>query len=244
LGTEILHSPSTDWRDKTKNYTLARTVSTDVADDGVELDAVNRLATYTANPSVEHYTAAKRVLRYIKGTKNYGITYRDQNTRHVGPSDSNFIHGFADASFASIEDRRSISGYVYLSGGAAITWGSKRQTTIALSSTEAEYIALSEAARDAIWLRHLYGELGFIQKEPILLLGDNEGSIILTRNPEFHKRTKHVEIHWHWVRELHADGLINVVACRDPQQTADILTKQLPRPKYVQHVAELGLSPV
>ena len=76
------------------------------------------------------------------------------------------------------------------------------------------------------------------------MLDDNEGSITLTRNPEFHKRTKHVEIRWHWVRELHVDGLINVVACRDPQQTADILTKQLPCPKYVQRVVELGLSPV
>ena len=76
-----------------------------------------------------------------------------------------------------------------------------------------------------MWLRYLYGELGFIQQEPILLLGDNDGSIAMAKNPQFHKRTKHVDIRWHWVREL--------VDCRDPQQTADILTKQVPRVKFI-----------
>lgn len=204
--------------------------------------AVNRLAAYTANPSLQHYTAAKRVLRYVKGTKHYGITYRNDTTRHVGPSDSNLFYGFSDAAFANTEDKRSISGYVFLANGGAITWGSKKQTAIALSSTEAEYVALSEASREAMWLRHLYGELGFIQKEPILLLGDNDGSIAMTKNPQFHKRTKHVDIRWHWVRELVSDGLITISDCRDPQQTADILTKQLPRPKFTKHVGELGLS--
>jgi hypothetical protein len=204
--------------------------------------AVNRLATYTANPSLQHYTAAKRVLRYVKGTKQYGITYRRNPTRHVGPSDSNLLYGFSDAAFANADDRRSISGYVFLVGGGAITWGSKKQTTVALSSTEAEYVALSEASREAMWLRHLYGELGFIQKEPILLLGDNDGSIAMAKNPQFHKRTKHVDIRWHWIRELVNDGLISISDCRDPQQTADILTKQVPRIKFNKHVGELGLS--
>jgi len=90
---------------------------------------------------------------------------------------------------------------------------------------QAEYVALSEASREAMWLRYLYGELGFIQQEPILLLGDNDGSIAMAKNPQFHKRTKHVDIRWHWVREL--------VDCRDPQQTADILTKQVPRVKFI-----------
>jgi hypothetical protein len=206
--------------------------------------AVNRLAAYTANPDLQHYGAAKRILRYLKGTKTHGITYRAHTTRHVGPMDSNLVYGFADASYASMEDRKSVSGYVFISNGGAITWGSKKQTTIALSSTEAEYVALSEAAREAMWLRHLYGELGFIQKEPILLLGDNDGSIAMAKNPEFHKRTKHVDIRWHWVRELYNDGLIEILDCRDPQQTADILTKQIPRIKFVQHVRELGMSPV
>ena len=96
--------------------------------------AVNRLAAYTANPSLQHYTAAKRVLRYVKGTKNYEITYRKDATRHVGPSDSNIFYGFSNAAFANADDRRSVSGYVFLANGGAITWGSKKQTAIALSS--------------------------------------------------------------------------------------------------------------
>jgi hypothetical protein len=204
--------------------------------------AVNRLAAYTANPSFEHYGAAKRLLRYIKGTRSLGITYRAQSERLVGPMDSNFFFGFSDATFANADDRKSISGYVFLSNGGAITWGSKKQNTIALSTTEAEYVTLSEAAREATWLRHLYGELGFIQREPILLLGDNDGSIAMAKNPQFHKRTKHVDLRWHWVRELVNDGLINIVDCRDPQQTADIFTKQVPRIKFSRHVNELGMS--
>ncbi len=107
--------------------------------------AVNWLAAYTANLSFDHHNAAKRVLRYLKGTRSYRITYRDQNTRLVGPSDSNLFYGFSDAAFANADDRKSISSYVFLSNMGAITWMSKKQTTIALSTTEAEYVALSEA---------------------------------------------------------------------------------------------------
>ena len=201
--------------------------------------AVNKLASYTANPSLAHYSAAKRLLRYLKGTKNYGIIYKANNNVL---ETSNLFSGYADAAYANADDYKSTSGYVFLSNGGAITWGSRKQTTIALSSTEAEYVALSEASREAVWLRHLYGELGYIQKEPITILGDNDGSISMAKNPQFHKRTKHVDIRWHYVRDLVADGLINIVDCRDPDQTADILTKALPRPKHAKHVRELGLS--
>jgi hypothetical protein len=113
----------------------------------------------------------------------------------TGPIDLNPIYGFSDAAFASMHNWHSISRYVFLANEGTITWGLKKQATIALSSMEAEYIALSEAGCEATWLRHLYGELGFIQKEPILILGDNDGSITMARNPQFHKRTKHVDIH-------------------------------------------------
>ena len=142
--------------------------------------------------------------------------------------DSNLVYGFTDASYASMDDWKSISGYVFLSGRGAITWGSKKQTTITLSSTEAEYVALSEAAHKAMWLCYLYEELGFVQKDLILLFGDNDGSIAMAKNPEFHKQTKHVDIRWHWVQELYNDSLVNILDCCDPQQTADILTKQIP----------------
>jgi hypothetical protein len=126
-----------------------------------------------------------------------------------------------------------------------ITWKSKKQTTIALSSTEAEYVALSEAAREACWLRNLYNELSYSQEFPTIIKGDNDGSIAMAKNQQFHSRSKHIgdiAIRWHWVRDLVEQKLIEIETCRDPQQTADVLTKALPRPKHNQHIKEMGVS--
>jgi hypothetical protein len=112
-----------------------------------------------------------------------------------------------------------------------------------LSSTEAEYVALSEAGREACWLRNLYEELGQSQEKPTLIKGDNDGSIAMARNPQFHKRSKHIATRWHWVRDAVEDQVIEIESCRDPQQTADILTKALARPKHQRHVKEMGLAP-
>jgi hypothetical protein len=143
--------------------------------------AVNKLAAYTANPSLQHHSALKQILRYLAGTKTLGITYSKPQDE---TGDDNLFHGFADAAYANADDLKSTTGYVFLAaGGAAITWKSKKQTIIALSSTEAEYIALSEAGREASWLRNLYAELGFTQEHPTRIYGDNKGSIVLTHNP-------------------------------------------------------------
>ena len=200
---------------------------------------VNRLASYTANPSLQHFTAVKRILRYLAGTQDHGITYLKS---YINIDNNNF-YGFADAAFANHDDLKSTTGYVFLASGGAITWKSKKQTTIALSSTEAEYVALSEAAREACWLRNLYDEIGYPQESPIIIKGDNDGSIAMARNQQFHNRSKHIAIRWHWVRDLVEQQLINIETCRDPQQTADVLTKALPRPKHNQHTSEMGLAP-
>jgi hypothetical protein len=123
--------------------------------------AVNRLAAYTANPGLQHHGALKRILRYLAGTKTLGITYR--KSQDVTDAD-NLFHGYADAAYANADDLKSTTGYVFLAGGGAITWKSKKQTVVTLSSTEAEYIALSEAGREATWLRNLYEELRYPQK--------------------------------------------------------------------------------
>ena len=133
--------------------------------------------------------------------------------------------GYADAAYANNEDYKSTSGYVFIAQGGAITWRSKKQTTIALSSMKAEYVAISKAAREACWLRSLYDELGFTQDDLTLIRGDNDGSIAIAKNPQFHKRTKHIVIRWHWVRDLVRDGILKIGTCRDKDQTADVLTK-------------------
>jgi len=113
-----------------------------------------------------------------------------------------------------------------------------------LSSMEAEYVALSEAACEACWLRNLHNELGFPEKTPTIIKGDNDGSIAMARNLQFHKRSKHVDIRWHWIHEKVQDGEVSIGTCRDPTQTADVLTKALTRPKHRQHILEMGLTQV
>ena len=201
--------------------------------------AVNRLAAYTANPSLAHYTAAKRILRYLAGTKDYGITYRKEGNN---PEIQSIFYGYADAAWANSEEHRSMTGYVFLAGGGAITWGSRKQTLITLSSTEAEYIALAEVGREALWLYNLYKELGFHIKEPVVIKEDNNRAMAMAKNAQYHKRSKHIDIRWHWIREQVNNGLIQLVECRDPQQTADILTKALTPEVHNHHVAAMGLS--
>jgi hypothetical protein len=104
---------------------------------------------------------------------------------------TNLFYGYADAAYADTDDYKSTSGYVFLVGGA-VMWRSKKQTTIVLSYTEAEYISLSEAGREACWLRSLYEELGYTQKIPNIIKRDNNGSIAMAQNPQFHKRAKHI----------------------------------------------------
>ena len=203
--------------------------------------AVNKLAAYTANPGLQHHGAIKCILRYLAGTKMLGITYRKSQDK-IGLD--NLFHGYADAAYANADDLKSTTGYVFLAAGGAITWKSKKQTVIALSSTEAEYVALSEAGREATWLRNLYNELGFPQQSATVIKGDNDGSVILANNPQFHQRSKHIAIRHHWVRNLVVDKVLSIENCRDPEQTADVLTKALPSPKFSRHRGEMGIQSI
>jgi hypothetical protein len=206
--------------------------------------AVNRLASYTANPTIQHVTALKRILRYLKGTKSYGIRYSNSPDDQSDDTElfHSIFHGFADAAYANTDDYKSTAGYIFMAAGGAITWRSKKQTFTALSTTEAEYVALSEAAHEAYWLRNLYEELGFTQKSPTTIKGDNNGSISMARNPQFHNHAKHIAVRYHRVRDAISDGIIKIESCRDPEQTADILTKALHHFKHRKHVAEMGMK--
>ena len=144
--------------------------------------AVNRLASYTGNPSLQHYTALKRILCYLSGTKSYRITYK------VASQNDDDVMGFADTAYANADESQSTIGYVFLAGGAAITWCSKKLSLTSLSSMQAEYVVLSEAVREACWLRNLYTELGLLDQEQLTaIVSNNDGSITLAQNPQFHK---------------------------------------------------------
>ena len=188
---------------------------------------------------MQHTGLLKRVLHYLKGTKDYAITYRARAAR-----DTNIFHGFTDAGYANCDDLKSTSAYVFLAAGGAITWQSKKQSVVALSSTEAEYVALSEAGHEACWLRNLCKELGFPQSMPTTLIGDNLEALAMAWNLQFHKRSKHIETKWHWIRDLVERGIVQTESVQDPEQTADALTKALACPKHKHHIMEMGLASV
>lgn len=132
--------------------------------------AVGALSQYSSNPGMEHWKAIKWVLRYLKGTRNHHIQYR---------KDGGLLQGYSNADWAgNLDDRRSTTGYVFLLGGGSISWNSKKQPTVALSTTEAEYMALCQAAKEGVWLNRLLSEVGYSPSLLIIVFSDNQGQLI------------------------------------------------------------------
>jgi hypothetical protein len=197
--------------------------------------AVSTLARFMSNPAVVHWEAAKRVLRYMIGTKHYALT--------LGLTDDGLI-GFTDADWASQAHRHSITGWVFTYNGGAISWSSRKQSVIALSSTEAEYVAGSSATRELIWLCRLVSELTASTPTTIPLNSDNQGAIALAKSGLLNARTKHIDIHYHFTCDAAAKGQANIVYCPTNEMAADILTKALPHAKVEYFCWLLGLRTV
>lgn len=200
--------------------------------------AVGLLGRFASKPTMAHWTAMKRLLQYLKASADYSLTYTG------GLSSERFFSadlvGFTDADWAGDKwDRKSTSGYVFFHGGAAVTWKSKKQATVALSSTEAEYIALSEAAKEAVWLRQLLRDLGAGDSAATVLYEDNMGSIFLSSHPVGHQRTKHIEVRCHFVRHKIEEGELKVTHLGTEAMIADVLTKALPRDKHMRFAQAL-----
>jgi hypothetical protein len=158
--------------------------------------AVSQLSRFAGRPSEAHWKAGKRLLRYIQGTLDYGLTYQRSST----PTP---LLGYSDADWSNDPaTSRSVGGYAFMLAGGAISWSSALQPLLLLSSTEAEYIALTDTAKEAMWLRTFFEEIQRPLSAPLALLGDNQGSIALGKNPEFHKRTKHIKCCYHYNRVL------------------------------------------
>lgn len=200
--------------------------------------AVNRLASFTSNPQLEHWTAAKRVLRYLAGTRNAGITYH----ANLPTPSHNTLTMYSDADFANDEDRVSISGYVSILNGGAITWYSKKQSHVALSTAEAEYSSMANAAREAIWLRNLLSELGHPQGGATTLHGDNQSALAIAKQAQYHQRSKHFDTRNHFIRDCAKNGTIDLKYCPTAEMTADIFTKALTRVKHEHHSESLGMN--
>jgi hypothetical protein len=205
---------------------LATTVRPDIA------YAVGELSRYMSCPTVSHWKAAKGVLRYLAGTSRVGITY--------GASPA-VLHGFCDASYGrDVDTRRSTTGYVFTIAGGAVSWSSKRQPTVAASTTEAEYMAASAAAKEALWLRKLLADLG----EPVATVSvscDSNGALSLLHNPVSSERSKHIDVHHHFVRERVALGQVGFTYVNTAVNPADMLTKPLPIVKHSAFCSMVGV---
>ena len=152
--------------------------------------AVGVVSKFCANPTQSHFTAAKRILRYLKGTVSLGLSYKK--------CADGILTGYSDADWAGdVDDRHSTSGNVFSLARGAVSWLSKKQATVALSTAEAEYVALSTATQEAIWLRRLLTDVGEPLEEPIVIHEDNQGAIAMAKNPVGHARTKHIDIRYH-----------------------------------------------
>ena len=166
--------------------------------------SVNYLSRYMSNPSSEHMNAAKRVLRYIKGTSSFGLRYERGMKKHS-------IQGFSDSDFAGdSDDRKSTSGQVFFIGKSAITWNTVKQSVVALSSCEAEYIAASAASCQGIWIIRFIEELLNIKMRPFKLFVDNVSAISLHKNPSQHGRSKHIDTKVHFIRDCMKKGYMEV----------------------------------
>lgn len=186
--------------------------------------AVNYLSQYNNCYDSSHWTAAKRILRYLKHTQNTGLVYQKDNKS---------LMGYVDADWASCpNDRRSYTGFVFMLNGGPISWESKKQRTVALSSTEAEYMAMAEASKEAIHLRRFLKELELEDLAHVVLHNDNNGALKLARNPVYHARSKHIDIRHHFVREALEKKEFTLKYLPTQDMVADILTKSLTRIKH------------
>ncbi|KAG5871047.1 hypothetical protein JTB14_021194 [Gonioctena quinquepunctata] len=156
------------------------------------------------DPSKTHWNAVKRIIRYLNATSELGIHYSKEEQLQLS--------GFSDSDYASDKDtRKSTTGYIFKLCNGAVTWSSKRQHAVTLSTTEAEYVASCQATKEAIWIRRLMNDIGESVSIATPLNIDNQSAIKLIHNPEFHNRTKHVDIQFHFVREKFQDGEIEPV---------------------------------
>jgi hypothetical protein len=188
--------------------------------------AIGLLSRFCENPGIAHWQALKRVLRYLKGTLEFGPIY--------GGGISESLIGFSDADWAGDTDgRKSTSGYMFLLSGGPVSWRSRRQPIVALSTTEAEYVAACDATKEAVWLRQLLQDLGFGSGDfPTILYEDNQSCIAWATNPVDHNRTKHINIRYHYIRDQVRNNVITMVYMPTERMIADILTKAIPRAQF------------
>lgn len=197
--------------------------------------SLNVVSRFLNKHDESHWQALKRILKYLIGSIDFGILYQT--------CESDFcVSGFSDSDFAGdMDTRRSTSGFVFCLAGGAVTWASQRQKIVTLSTTEAEYVAAATASKEAVWLRKLMKDLGCSNGNPICLFVDNQSAIKLVKNPEYHKRTKHIDIKYHFIRERVQEGDLIIKYVSSHDQKADIFTKPFAKDRFLFLRESLGM---
>jgi virulence-associated protein VapD len=197
---------------------------------------VRELARFMSNYGQSHYNAAKHLLRYLRGTQSYGI--------FLGQLDNPYplFRAMSDSDWGMGENRKSISGFVILLGDSPLSWSSKQQTVVALSSCEAEYLATTHCSKDVLWFRNLFLELGYPQSSATPLFCDNQGTVACTHDPHGHTKMKHIAIREHFIRDCVNNRLIDVIHIPNYSNIADLFTKPLHRVLHGRWVKFLRLD--
>ena len=196
--------------------------------------AVGMVSRYQSNPGQGHWKAVKRVLRYLKGTTDLALCYQGSDLQ---------LEGYTDADWAGdLDERRSTSGFVFLLGNGAISWSSKKQTCIALSTMEAEFVAFSTAAQEAVWLRNFLDHLmDASDSGPVPINCDSQAAIAYTKNPKFHCKTKHIDLRYKFARDYVKHKMVDIRYVSTHDMIADPLTKAIPRDVFCKHTKSQGL---
>ena len=195
--------------------------------------AVGVLARYMAAPTVAHWEVALGVVRYLVGTVEYGLTFGESKET---------LMGYCDADYAGdIDSRRSTTGYVFLMFGGAVSWSSRLQPTVAVSTVEAEYLSAGQAVKEALWFRKLGEDLN-LDLGPIQIHCDNQGALQLLKHPIASQRSKHIDVIHHFARERVARKEVTFSFCRTEDMKADLLTKALSPGKFKKCREEIGIA--
>ena len=198
--------------------------------------ALSATSRYQSDPGESHWIAVKNILKYLRRTKDVFLVY--------GGEEELVVNGYTDASFQTDKDDfRSQSGFVFCLNGGAVSWKSSKQETVADSTTEAEYIAASEAAKEAVWIKKFVSELGVVASasSPMDLYCDNSGAIAQAKEPRSHQKSKHILRRFHLIREIVERGDVKICKVQTDLNIADPLTKPLPQPKHEAHTRAMGI---
>jgi hypothetical protein len=197
--------------------------------------AVGLVSRFQSNLGQSHWKAIKRILRYFKGTTDYVLCYQGSNLR---------LFGYSDANWGSdLDKRKSTSRYAFLLNNGAITWSSKKQPCITLSTMEAEYVACSTAVQEAVWLRRFLQHLEIVTDapNPVTIHCDSTATLAYAKDPKYHGKTKHIDIRYHYIRDMVAQKEMVLKHISTSQMIVDPFTKPIARDAFQTHVKSLGL---